>query len=164
MNQIACTILPVLFLAAFPSPLKAALVPVSTVPIVKTAHTKANVRGWDIQVTNVRYLGPVVQGKYELYEAAGTWIAVTVTFRNTAGKKQRADEEPNAFAAELIDTFGKKHDVKEIELKYDLELMDKPYAPNETRTEVWLFDVPNGTQGSQLALVHNQYPLLFKLW
>ena len=148
MNQFACSIVPLLFLISSPLP---SFLTIKASPLV-AIQTKANVKGWDVNVSNVRYLGPVVQGKYELYEAAGTWIAVTVTFRNTAGKKQRADEEPNAFAAELIDTFGKKHDVKEIELKYDLELMDKPYAPNEARTEVWLFDVPQGTRASQLVL------------
>lgn len=148
MNQFACSIIPLLLLVSSPTP---SLLTFKPSPLA-TIQTKANVKEWDVNVTNVRYLGPVVQGKYELYEAAGTWIAVTVTFRNTAGKKQRADEEPNAFAAELIDTFGKKHDVKEIELKYDLELMDKPYAPNEARTEVWLFDVPQGTRASQLVI------------
>ena len=123
-------------------------------PIVATkTRTKANIKGWDINVTNVRYLGPVVQGKHKLHEAAGTWIAVTVTCTNTTGKRQRSDESPMTSAlAELIDTSAKKHQVNETEYKYDTELLFKPYAPNETRTEVWLFDVPDGTRASQLIL------------
>lgn len=119
-----------------------------------------------VTVTNVRYLGRQVQGKYELYEAADSWIAVTVTCTNMTGKRQRSDESPiSSIMAELIDTYGRKHDVKARELKYDSDLLSKPYELNETRTEVWLFDVRSGTQASQLVLnVFDENGVRLQLW
>ncbi len=153
MNKFICTATAFLILTSSSLSSASQAVPTATEPTVKATQTKANIKGWDINITNVRYLGPVVQGKYKLYEAAGTWIAVTVTCTNTAGKRQRSDESPMTSAlAELIDGSAKKHRVNETEYKYDSELLSKPYAPNETRTEVWLFDVPDGTRASRLVL------------
>lgn len=157
MNQFTCSIVPVLFLLSSPTP---SLLTFKPSPPLTTIQTKANVKGWDVNVTNVRYLGPVVQGKYELYEAADTWIAVTVTCTNTTGKRQRTDDEPvSSIFAELIDNQGNKHDVDERELKYEADLLSKPYAPNEARTEVWLFDVPQGTRASQLVIENVRFQL-----
>jgi hypothetical protein len=156
MNQFACTIVPLVFLISSPSlSLKAFSTPLfaRASQTTKASQTKAYVKGWDVTVTTVRYLGRQVQGKYELYEAADSWIAVTVTCTNTTGKRQRSDESPmSSISAELIDTYGRKHNVKERELKYDTDLLSKPYELNESRTEVWLFDVNSGTQASQLIL------------
>ena len=153
MNKFTCTAVSLVLLAGFSLPLKAASVPTSTTPIVKTLQTKTNVKGWDVTAYNVRYLGPQVQGKYELYEAAGTWIAVTVTCKNTTGQRQRPEDAPlSTLFAEIIDTTGNTHNVDETELKYGVDLLSKPYAPNEARTEVWLFDVPEGTRASQLVV------------
>lgn len=153
MNKFTCTAVSFVLLAGFSLPLKAASVPVPTAQTIKTLNTKTNIKGWDVTAYNVRYLGPKVQGQYQLYEAAGTWIAVTVTVRNTTGQRQRPEDAPlNSLFAELIDTSGNKHDLNETELKYDVDLLSKPFAPNETRTEVWLFDVPEGTRASQLVL------------
>lgn len=154
MNKF-CTIVPLLFLISSPtlSPKAFSTPLIAKAQTVKTSQTKTYVKGWDVTVTAVRYLGRRAQGKYELYEAADSWIAVTVTSTNMTGKRQRSDESPiSGGSAELIDTYGKRHDVKERELKYDGDLLSKPYELNESRTEVWLFDVPSGTQASQLVL------------
>lgn len=153
MNKFTCTAVSLVLLTGFSLPLKATSVTVPTAPTIKTLNTKANIKGWDVTAYNVRYLGPKVQGQYQLYEAAGTWIAVTVTCKNTTGQRQRPEDAPiGSLFTELIDTSGNTHNVNEIELKYGTDLLSKPYALNEARTEVLLFDVPEGTRASQLVV------------
>ena len=163
MNKFSCTTATALAFLVGSSSLST----VSTAfakPTDQPIFVKANFQGWDVNVSNLRYLGSLVQGKYQLYEAAGNWIAVTATVTNTAGKKQRADEEPSGILAHLIDTSGTSHDADEIEIKYDTNLLNKPYAPHESRTVVILFDVPNGTVASQLVFnLYNGNSLRFKL-
>src|SRR5919199_41532 len=121
MNRFVCSIVPVLFLISSPLP-KAFSTPLTVFSkqTAKASFTKTYVKDWDITVTTVRYLGQRVQGKYKLYEAADSWIAVTVTCTNMTGKRQRPDESPmSSIMASLIDTTGETHDVKERELKYD---------------------------------------------
>lgn len=151
MHKFACTILPVLFL----SPSFHRTFTAKPEPIAKAvaAQAKTYVKGWDVRVSSIGYQGQTFQGQYESYQATQSWIAVTVTCQNTTGKREWSSESPmSSISAELIDTYGRKHSVRQRELKYDASRLSNPYELNESRTEVWLFDVPSGTQASQLVL------------
>lgn len=149
MNKFACTILPVLFLSSPSLSPKAFFKPVTAQP-VKAAQTKTYVKGWDVRVSTIAYMQQTYQGKRGVHQAANTWIAVTVTCQNTTGKTQESGESPmNRYSAQLIDTYGRPHTVRDTDSD---DLSSFPYGLNESRTEVWLFDVPTGTQASQLVL------------
>lgn len=149
MNKFACTILPVLFL----SPSFHRTFTAKPEPIAKAvaAQTKTYVKGWDVRVSSIAYMQQTYQGKQGVHQAANTWIAVTVTSQNTTGKTQESGESPmNRYSAQMIDTYGRTHTVRATDK--DDQLASFPYGLNESRTEVWLFDVPTGTQASQLVL------------
>jgi hypothetical protein len=149
MHKFACTILPVLFLSS-PS-LSHKVFTAKSEPIAKAAaQTKTYVKGWDVRVSTVAYMQQTYQGKHGVHQAANTWIAVTVTCQNTTGKTQESGASPmNRYSAQMIDTYGRTHSVRETD---NDDLSSFPYGLNESRTEVWLFDVPTGTQASQLVL------------
>lgn len=151
MNKFACTILPVLLLSSPSLSPKAFLTSFTPQP-VQAAQTKSYIKGWNVYVSNVAYPGQTYQGQYS-HQASNNWIAVTVTCQNTTGKRKWSNESPmNSTLAQLIDTSGQKHSVRDKEIKYEFNRISSPYEVNESRTEVWLFDVPRGTQASQLIL------------
>lgn len=80
---------------------------INVVPAPATiGHRSIRAPGWEFRVTDVRTVGQTFNGQYTTYEAADTWIAVSVTIRNTSGKRQSPDDVPfsNFLAHWLI--FG----------------------------------------------------------
>ncbi|MBE9125603.1 MULTISPECIES: DUF4352 domain-containing protein [unclassified Coleofasciculus] len=127
---------------------------VNVVPAPATiGHRSIRAPGWEFRVTDVRSVGQIFNGQYMTYEAADTWIAVSVTIRNTSGKRQSTEDIPfSNFVSTLVDFRGNTYNSFQRELKYDTDRLFKPLTPGETRSEVWLFDVPRGTQAQELMM------------
>ncbi|BAZ50789.1 hypothetical protein NIES4103_34060 [Nostoc sp. NIES-4103] len=94
-----------------------------------------------------------MQGAYTTYEAAEVWTVLSVTVKNTTGKRQREDDTPfYLLSSQLVDSQKNRYDVKEAEFKYDLDLFDKPFSPGESRSVDLLFDTPQGINAYQFLL------------
>ncbi|MEH2457223.1 DUF4352 domain-containing protein [Nostoc sp.] len=134
-------------------------------PVSKAVNGKVNRKGWEVSVTGVKYAGQKIQGKYSTYEAAEVWTVVSVTVKNTSGKRQRED---NAWFSlpfsKLVDSKGNKYDSKETEYKYDVQLLSKPFSPGEARSVDFLFDTPKGIKADKFLIKDEKFESLpFKL-
>ncbi|MBX9255763.1 DUF4352 domain-containing protein [Desmonostoc muscorum CCALA 125] len=134
-------------------------------PVSKAVNGKVNRKGWEVGVTGVKYAGQKIQGKYTTYEAAEVWTVVSVTVKNTSGKRQRNDDALSRLMfSKLADSKGNEYDAKEIEIKYDVDLLNKPFSPNEARSVDLLFDTPKGIKGDKfLFRVENFKSIPLKL-
>lgn len=126
-------------------------------PLIKASKSKVNLKGWELTVTGVKYTEQQFQGEDNKYEAAGVWTVVSVTIKNTTGKRQRDDDAPFLLSfSTLVDSQGNKYDVKEIEYKYSADLLNKPFSPGEARSVDLLFDTPSRIKASQFLLDTDQ--------
>lgn len=122
-------------------------------PVSKAVNGKVNRQGWEISVTGVKYAGQKIKGKYTTYEAAEVWTVVSITIKNTSAKRQRPDDAWFLLPfSKLVDSKGSKYDIKDKEIKYDIDLLSKPFSPNEARSEDFLFDTPKGIKAEQLII------------
>jgi hypothetical protein len=136
------------------SPQKTATEPAAPVqPTVKATKSKVNTKGWEVTVTGVRSEGQTFKGEYSTYEAVEAWTVVSVTIKNTSGKRQKDVDAPfSCTFSKLIDSKGNEHDGEETEFKYSSELVGKPLSPGESRSEDCLFDTPKGIKATELVL------------
>ncbi|MEH2391139.1 MAG: DUF4352 domain-containing protein [Nostoc sp.] len=134
-------------------------------PVSKAVNGKINRKGWEVSVTGVKYAGQKIQGKYSTYEAAEVWTVVSVTVKNTSGKRQREDNAWFSLAfSKLVDSKGNKYDVKEREYKYDTELLSKPFSQDEARSIDFLFDTPKGIKADNFIIEDEKFKSIpFKL-
>ncbi|MBC6433884.1 DUF4352 domain-containing protein [Nostoc sp. HG1] len=122
-------------------------------PVSKAVNGKVNRKGWEVNVTGVKYAGQKIKGEYKTYEAAEVWTVVSVTVKNTSGKRQREDDAWFILPfSELVDSKGNKYDSKEREYKYDVQLLRKPFSPAETRSIDLLFDTPKGIKADKFLI------------
>ncbi|MEH1827865.1 MAG: DUF4352 domain-containing protein [Nostoc sp.] len=122
-------------------------------PVSKAVSGKVNRKGWEVSATGVKYAGQKIQGKYKTYEAAEVWTVVSVTVKNTSAKRQREDDAwfHTAFS-KLVDSKGNKYDSKETEIKYDIDLLSKPFSSGEARSVDFLFDTPKGINADKFII------------
>ncbi|MEH1835548.1 MAG: DUF4352 domain-containing protein [Nostoc sp.] len=134
-------------------------------PVSKAVNGKVNRKGWEVSATGVKYAGQKIQGKYSTYEAAEVWTLVSVTVKNTSGKRQREDDAWfHIFSSKLVDSKGNKYDLKDREIKYDVDLLSKPFSPGEARSVDLLFDTPKGIKADKFIIKDENFePILFKL-
>ncbi|MDZ8033258.1 DUF4352 domain-containing protein [Nostoc sp. DedSLP04] len=122
-------------------------------PASKAVNGKVNQKGWEVSATGVKYAGQIIKGEYRTYEAAEVWTVVSVTVKNTSSKRQRED---NAWftllLSELVDSKGNKYDYKDREIKYDTDLLSKPFSPGEARSVDFLFDTPKGIKADKFII------------
>ncbi|WP_341532359.1 DUF4352 domain-containing protein (plasmid) [Nostoc sp. UHCC 0302] len=121
--------------------------------VSKAVNGKVNRKGWEVSVTGVKYAGQKIQGKYTTHEAAEVWTVVSVTVKNTSAKRQRNDDALLLLAfPKLVDSKGNEYDSKDKEIKYDTDLLSKPFSPGEARSEDFLFDTPKGIKVDKLII------------
>ena len=134
-------------------------------PVSKAVNGKVNHKGWEVSVTGVKYAGQKIQGKYSTYEAAEVWTLVSVTVKNTSGKRQREDDAWfHIFSSKLVDSKGNKYDFKDREIKYDVDLLSKPFSPGEARSVDLLFDTPKSIKADKFIIKDENFePIPFKL-
>ncbi|MEH2304911.1 DUF4352 domain-containing protein [Nostoc sp.] len=134
-------------------------------PVSKAVSGKVNRKGWEVRVTDVKYTGQKIQGKYTTYEAAEVWTVVPVTVKNTSGKRQREDDAWfHLFSSKLVDSKGNKYDLKDREIKYDIDLLNKPFSSGESRSVELLFDTPKGIKVDKFIIEDENFkPMAFKL-
>ncbi|MEH2129051.1 DUF4352 domain-containing protein [Nostoc sp.] len=121
--------------------------------VSKALSSKVNRNGWEVSATGVKYAGQKIQGKYSTYEAAEVWTVVSVTVKNTSGKRQREDDAWFLITfSKLVDSKGNKYDVKEREYKYDINLLSKPFSQGESRSVDFLFDTPKGIKADKFII------------
>ena len=119
----------------------------------KAVKGKVNLKGWEIRVTGVKYAGQTIKGQYRTHEAAEVWTVVSVTVKNTSGKRQRQDDAGFYLVfSKLVDSKGNKYDIKEREYKYDVNLAGKPFSPGESRSTDLLFDTPKGIKADKFLI------------
>lgn len=130
-------------------------------PVSKVVNGKVNRKGWEVSATGVKYAGQKIQGKYSTYEAAEVWTMVSVTVKNTSGKRQREDDAWFSLAfSKLVDSKGNKYDVKEKEYKYDTNLLSKPFSQDEARSVDFLFDTPKGIKADKFIIEDENFKSL----
>ncbi|MEH2266060.1 DUF4352 domain-containing protein [Nostoc sp.] len=134
-------------------------------PVSKAVNGKINRKGWEVNVTGVKYAGQKIQGKYKIYEAAEVWTVVSVTVKNTSSKRQREDNAWfHIIFSKLVDSKGNKYDSKDMEIKYDTDLLSKPFSPGEARSVDFLFDTPKGIKADNFIIEDESFkPIPFKL-
>ncbi|MHC5775298.1 DUF4352 domain-containing protein [Nostoc sp.] len=133
-------------------------------PVSKAVNGKVNRKGWEVSATGVKYAGQNIKGEYRTYEAAEVWTVVSVTVKNTSGKRQRANDISFVLASKLADSKGNKYDVKEMEYKYDTNLLSKPFSPGEARSVDLLFDTPKGIKADKFLIADENFEFIpFKL-
>ena len=134
-------------------------------PVSKAISGKVNRKGWEVSVTGVKYAGQKIQGKYTTYEAAEVWTLVSVTVKNTSGKRQREDDAWfHLFSSKLVDSKGNKYDFKDREIKYDVDFLNKPFSSGESRFVDLLFDTPKGIKADKFIIEDENFkPMPFKL-
>ncbi|MEH2324795.1 MAG: hypothetical protein V7K32_14740 [Nostoc sp.] len=90
---------------------------------------------------------------------------VSVTVKNTSGKRQREDDAWFLIGlSKLVDSKGNKYDIKEMELKYDTNLLSKPFSQGEARSVDFLFDTPKGIKADKFLIFDkNLESIPFKL-
>jgi hypothetical protein len=134
-------------------------------PVSKAVNGKVNQKGWEVSVTGVKYAGQKIQGKYSTYEAAEVWTVISVTVKNTSAKRQREDDSWFFLvSSKLVDSKGNKYDLKDREIKYDTDLLSKPFSPNEARSVDLLFDTPKGIKADKLLIEDKNFKSIpFKL-
>lgn len=122
-------------------------------PVSKAVSGKVNQKGWEVSATGVKYAGQKIQGKYRTYEAAEVWTVVSVTVKNTSPKRQREDDTWFLIGlSKLVDSKGNKYDIKEMEFKYDTNLLSKPFSQGEARSVDFLFDTPKGIKADKFLI------------
>ncbi|MBE9209226.1 DUF4352 domain-containing protein [Nostoc sp. LEGE 06077] len=122
-------------------------------PVSKAVNGKVNSKGWEVSVTGVKYAGQKIQGKYTTYEAAEVWTVVSITVKNTSAKRQRDDDGWFLLSfSKLVDSKGNEYDIKDKEIKYDTDLLSKPFSPGEARSEDLLFDTPKGIKVDKFVI------------
>ncbi|MCC5629792.1 DUF4352 domain-containing protein [Nostoc sphaeroides CHAB 2801] len=122
-------------------------------PVSKAVNGKVNRKGWEVSITGVKYAGQKIQGNYRTYEAAEVWTVVSVTVKNTSGKRQREDDAWFLIGlSKLVDSKGNKYDIKEMEFKYDTNLLSKPFSQGEARSVDFLFDTPKGIKADKFLI------------
>ncbi len=122
-------------------------------PVSKAVNGKVNRKGWEVSATGVKYAGQKIQGKYKTYEAAEVWTVISVTVKNTSDKRQREDDTWFILLlSELVDSKGNKYDFKDREIKYDTDLLSKPFSPGEARSVDLLFDTPKGIKADKFII------------
>ncbi|MCC5605433.1 DUF4352 domain-containing protein [Nostoc sp. CHAB 5834] len=122
-------------------------------PVSKAVNGKVNRKGWEVSVTGVKYAGQKIQGNYRTYEAAEVWTVVSVTVKNTSSKRQREDDAWFLITfSELVDSKGNKYDSKDSEIKYDTDLLSKPFSSGEARSVDFLFDTPKGIKADKFII------------
>ncbi|PHM11178.1 DUF4352 domain-containing protein [Nostoc sp. 'Peltigera malacea cyanobiont' DB3992] len=133
--------------------------------VSKAVNGKVNRKGWEISATGVKYAGQKIQGKYSTYEAAEVWTVVSVTVKNTSDKRQREDDTWfHVFSSKLVDSKGNKYDFKEREIKYNIDLLNKPFSPGEARSVDFLFDTPKGIKADKFLIPDENFEFIpFKL-
>jgi|GEM_PF-6354519 len=136
------------------SPKETATSPTASVqPTVKATKSKVNSKGWEVTVTGIRSEGQTFKGEYSTYEAVEAWTVVSVTLKNTSGKRQREEDAPFFCTfSNLIDSKGNEYQGKETETKYSSDLLNKPFSPGESRSEDCFFDTPKGIKVKELVL------------
>ncbi|MEH2050508.1 DUF4352 domain-containing protein [Nostoc sp.] len=134
-------------------------------PVSKAVNGKVNRKGWEVNVTGVKYAGQKIQGKYSTYEAAEVWTVVSVTVKNTSSKRQREDDAWfHLFSSKLVDSKGNKYDLKDREIKYDIDFLSKPFSPGEYRSVDFLFDTSKGIKADKFIIEDENFKsLAFKL-
>lgn len=129
-----------------------------TEPASKAINGKVNLKGWEIKVTGVKNAGQKIQGKYRTYEAAEVWTVVSVNVKNTSGKRQREDDGwLHIIVSKLVDSKGNKYDVKDMERKYNIDLLNKPFSPGESRSIDLLFDTPKGIKADKFLITDEKF-------
>ncbi|MEH2318706.1 DUF4352 domain-containing protein [Nostoc sp.] len=127
-------------------------------PVSKAVNGKVNRNGWEVSVTGVKYAGQKIQGKYSTYEAAEVWTVVSVTVKNTSGKRQREDDAWFILLlSKLVDSKGNKYDSKDREIKYNTDLLSKPFSPSEARSADFLFDTPKGIKADKFLITDKHF-------
>ncbi|MBN3893889.1 MAG: DUF4352 domain-containing protein [Nostoc sp. NOS(2021)] len=130
-------------------------------PVSKAVNGKVNRKGWEVSATGVKYAGQKIKGEYRTYEAAEVWTVVSVTVKNTSGKRQREDDAWFSLAfSKLADSKGNKYDYKERELKYNVDLLSKPFSPGEARSVDLLFDTPKGIKADKFIIEDENFKSL----
>lgn len=130
-------------------------------PVSKAVNGKVNQKGWEVSATGVKYAGQKIKGKYETYEAAEVWTVVSVTVKNTSGKRQREDDAWFFLLfSELVDSKGNKYDSKDREIKYDTNLLSKPFAPGEARSVDFLFDTSKGIKADKFLIQSKNFKFI----
>ncbi|MEH2268600.1 MAG: DUF4352 domain-containing protein [Nostoc sp.] len=122
-------------------------------PVSKAVSSKVNHKGWEVSTTGVKYAGQKIKGEYKTYEAAEVWTVVSVTVKNTSGKRQREDDAWYLITfSKLVDSKGNQYDIKESEYKYDTNLLSKPFSQGEARSVDFLFDTPKGIKADKFII------------
>lgn len=120
----------------------------------KVANGKGTLKGWEYAVTKVKSEGRIIKENYTTYEAADAWTVVSVSIKNTSGKRQkREDALANVVFSKLIDSRGNEYQTPQIKFNYNnSDLNSKPFSVGETRSFDLLFDTPQGIKAKQLYL------------
>ena len=119
----------------------------------KATKSKANIKGWEFKVTKVKSEGQLIDGGYIKYEAAEAWTVVSVSLKNTSGKRQN-DSEPSIGlrSSELFDSQGNKYELPKLKYNFSTDLLSKPFSAGETRSFDLLFDAPKGIKVNHLLI------------
>lgn len=119
----------------------------------KVTKSKGSIKGWEFKVTDVKSEGQLIDGGYTKYEAAEAWTVVSVTLRNTSGKRQDDTKASTGLVlAELFDSQGNKYESPKLKFNFGTELLSKPFSAGEIRSFDLLFDAPQGIKVEHLLI------------
>ncbi len=92
-------------------------------------------------------------------------VSKAVNGKNTSSKRQREDDAWfHLFSSKLVDSKGNKYDFKDREIKYDIDLLSKPFSPGEYRSVDFLFDTSKGIKADKFIIEDENFKsLAFKL-
>lgn len=119
----------------------------------KANNSKGSIKGWEFKVTKVKSEGQLIDGGYKKYEAAEAWTVVSVSLKNTSGKRQNDTTAMTGLVlADLFDSKGNKYESPELKYNFDTGLLSKPFSAGETRSFDLLFDAPKGIKANHLVI------------
>lgn len=119
---------------------------------------------WKLSIESQRNAGAKIQeddpnglGDTKTLEAAGNWMVVMVSVENASAQKQSAKNIFLTSSAKLIDATGKEYDADADAVsayaQEEAVLDKKPFAPGESRSLKFVFDVPKDAKPKHFKLL-----------
>jgi Domain of unknown function (DUF4352) len=127
---------------------------------VAPATAQAIQTPWKLTITTKGTAGRSIQvkdayGNMEKMEAAGQWVGIDLSFKNTSGTRRSAKDVFAIGTAKLIDGAGNTYDVDRdaSPSAYGDELDKKPFEPGESRAIRLYFDTPKTAKIQRLSIL-----------